>query len=83
MDYLSDVLTDPLFADWVIGGLLIFGTFGLWRFFQIYILLIVITFNDLPKMKTAMIVMIMVMSFHYAVSLLGSRTKSPFRDVTE
>jgi len=83
MDYITAVLNDPVFADYVIAGLVIFGIFGLWRFYALYILMIVITFEDADKMKWGMIVLVMVLSFHYTISLLTLTQKSPFRDITQ
>jgi len=47
------------------------------------ILLIVVTFFDADKMKWGMITLVMVLSFHYTISLLTLTQKSPLRDITE
>ena len=83
MDYLTLVLEDPLFADYAIAGLVIFGIFGLWRFYALYLLIIVFTFNDATKMKYAIITLVMVLSFHYIISTLTPTQKSPFRGITQ
>jgi hypothetical protein len=83
MDYLSTVLTDPLFANYAIAGLIIFGIFGLWRFYVLYLFIVVITFTDSDKMKWGIIFLVAVLSFHYLSTLLTLERKSPFRDVTQ
>ena len=86
MGYFDLVLSDPLFAQLVIAGLLIFGVFGAWLFYGVYILFVFITFFDPVVMQYSMIVLAGVMAFHYfvaAVSVVSSDgQKSPFRDVT-
>lgn len=83
MDYLTLVLNDPLFADYAIAGLVIFGIFGIWRFYLLYLFIVVITFFDANKMLYGIIFLVAVLSFHYTISLLTLTQKSPFRDITQ
>lgn len=73
-----------MFADYAIAGLVIFGVFGSWRFYVLYLFIVVITFEDTgDKMMYGLIFLVVVMSFHYTISLLTLSQKSPFRDITQ
>lgn len=82
MTYLDLVLTDPLFSELAIAGLIVFGVFGAWRFYAIYLFFVFITFTDQTVMLYSMIVLMIVMSAHYLFATLSMEPKSPFKDVT-
>lgn len=86
MTYLDTVLLDPLFSQLVIAGFIVFGVFGAWRFYSVYLLFVFVTFTDTDLMQSSMIILVVVMSFQYVItgfsSVFSNETKSPFKEVT-